>query len=135
MTNKEFYDLMDNLFDSAKEIAKSKGEDYTRGNTQDALINFKEAAKEGDIDPKTVWFIYARKHWVAINNYVKTNGQSESEPISERIKDLINYLVLLQGLIVDKESLNHQVKKYPLTSAEAFKLQEVIENVDVKTDF
>jgi len=34
----------------------------------------------------------------AITNYVRTKGQSESEPISERIKDLINYLVLLQGL-------------------------------------
>jgi hypothetical protein len=102
MTNSEFYTLMDRLFQDAKAIAKSKGEDYTRG-SEDALANFKEAAKESNLDPKQVWYIYARKHWVAINNYIKTNGQSESEPISERIKDLVNYLVLLHGLIVEKE--------------------------------
>ncbi len=44
------------------------------------------------------------KHYQAITNYVRTKGQNESEPISERIKDLINYLVLLQGLIKENET-------------------------------
>jgi hypothetical protein len=45
------------------------------------------------------------KHYQAITNYVKTNGQSESEPISERIKDAINYLVLMQAIVVEKETM------------------------------
>ncbi len=100
MTNKELYELMDSIFSKAKEIAKAKGVDYTKNNI-DALFNFKEGGREMDIDPKKVAYIFMKKHWAAIVSYIKTNGQSESEPISERIKDLINYLVLLQALIVE----------------------------------
>jgi hypothetical protein len=101
MTNKEFYDLMENTFNSAKLIAKAKGEDYTKGSA-DALFNFKEAGKAIDLDPKKALYIFMNKHYNAIVNYIKTNGQSESEPIDERIKDMINYLVLLRGLIIEE---------------------------------
>jgi hypothetical protein len=104
MTNLEFYSLMDRLFQDAKAIAKSKGEDYTRG-SEDALANFKEGGKDIDIDPIKVCWIFMNKHYQAITNYVKTNGQSESEPISERIKDAINYLVLMQALITEKQQV------------------------------
>jgi hypothetical protein len=100
MTNKEFYDLMQTVFDSCQKIAKSKGEDYTKGSL-DALANFKEGGIDVGIDPMKVCWIFMNKHYQAITNYVKTGGQSESEPINERIKDMINYLVLLQGLITE----------------------------------
>jgi hypothetical protein len=104
MTNSEFYTLMDRMFNDARNIAKVKGNDYTKG-SNDALANFKEGGKDIDIDPIKVCWIFMNKHYQAITNYVKTNGQSESEPISERIKDLINYLVLMQAIVVEKETM------------------------------
>lgn len=98
MTNKDFYELMQSVFEKCAAISKAKGHDYTKGSS-DALANFKEAGKDIGVGPIPVCWIFMNKHYQAITNYVKSNGQSESEPISERIKDLINYLVLLQALI------------------------------------
>ena len=69
---------------------------------EDVLINFKEGGTDlGVSDIKTLG-IYMKKHVDAIFNYIKTEGQSESEPIEMRIVDCINYLVFLQALIKDK---------------------------------
>lgn len=103
MTNKEFSELMDSIFVDCAKISKAKGADYTKG-SEDALANFKEAGKGVEVHPMDVCWIFMNKHYQAITNYVKTKGQSESEPVSERIKDLINYLVLLQGLIKENET-------------------------------
>jgi len=105
MTNDRFYKLMAETFDSALKIAKSKGQDYTVGNP-DALWNFKEAGRDIELSPEKALYIGMNKHYKAIVNYIKTGGQSESEPIDERIKDCINYLVLLRGLIVEKRESN-----------------------------
>jgi hypothetical protein len=101
MTNKDFYNLMDAVFESAKNIAKVKGEDYTKGSL-DALANFKEGGEDIGVPPEKVCWIFMNKHYQAITNYIKTGGQSESEPIAERLKDLINYCVLMQGIINEK---------------------------------
>lgn len=100
MTNKEFSDLMQSMFEDCAKISKAKGADYTVG-SNDALANFKEGGKDIDLDPIKVCWIFMNKHYQAITNYVKTQGQSESEPISERVKDMINYLVLFYGLVIE----------------------------------
>ncbi len=61
MSTEDFYKLMDDTFNKAREIAKSKGRDYTRENI-DALFNFKEGGREMDIDPKKVAYIFMKKH-------------------------------------------------------------------------
>jgi hypothetical protein len=101
MTNKELYNLMEQVFNDCKSIAELKGHDYTKG-SEDALANFKEVGKAIDVDPLDVAFIFMNKHYQAITNYIRTKGQSESEPIDMRIKDMINYLILLQALINEK---------------------------------
>ena len=100
MTNSQFYSHMETIFNDAKAIAKSKGEDYTKGDL-DALANFKIGGKNIGVSPDKVCWIFMNKHYAAITNYIKTGGQSESEPIDLRIKDMINYLVLLSALIVE----------------------------------
>ncbi len=105
MSNKELYDLMSKTFDEAKMIAKSKGEDYTKGSL-DALANFKEGGEDVSIEAKKVCWIFMNKHYQAITNYVKTGGKSESEPFEMRIKDMINYLVLLLALDVEQKAEN-----------------------------
>jgi hypothetical protein len=119
MTNKDFHSLMEKTFESCKAISAAKGKDYTKG-SEDALANFKEAGKDIGVDAIEVCWIFMNKHYQAITNYVKSKGQSESEPIAERIKDLINYLVLLQGIIeeptVSEQITNLQYNEKPDTN-------------------
>ena len=43
--------------------------------------------------------VYLYKHFSAVMNFVKSGGQSESEPIEERLVDVINYCLLLGKLV------------------------------------
>jgi hypothetical protein len=132
MTNKDFYSLMDITFKQCLELAHKKGADYTKG-SPDALANFKEGGKEMGIDPKKVAYIFMKKHWAAIVNYIRTGGQSESEPIFGSIDDLINYLVLVKGLIKEEQDMRDSASVGPSPSNEKLvaggpKVQEQDEN-------
>ncbi len=107
MTTEEFTRLLGKLTAEEDDLLARKGRDYTRG-SPDRLANFKQkgaelASKPSDIPFETlkVWYVYASKHWDAIVAFIKLEGQSESEPIRERVKDMRNYLALFLGLISD----------------------------------
>lgn len=103
MTRIEFVKMRQKLLNEADFITKTKGEDYTKGD-EDVLTNFKEGRVFGLTSFQTCG-LFTKKHIDAIYNYIKSEGQSESEPIRERIKDAINYLILLNGLIEEHKGL------------------------------
>lgn len=89
------------LLADALEIQEKKNADYsTRGNP---LAGFTQPAEEIDIHPLKVWYIYARKHWGAIKRFVST-GRVESEPIRDRLIDLINYATILNDMLQKEDS-------------------------------
>jgi len=84
-----------------------KGKDYTLGNNDiDRLYNFRKVGGFIGLDMAKVWSVYFSKHIFAILNFVKTDGQSESEPIEERIKDAVVYLLLF--LKITREMKNEE---------------------------
>lgn len=133
MNTKEFNELRDGIFSRCIELTQKKGEDYTKGNN-DVLINFKEGEFLG-ISPEKTLAVYMKKHIDAIFNHIKTGGQSESEPISERITDAINYLIFLQALIVDKTgTIPENFLKF-MNNEESLSLPKIIdESEDIGTD-
>ena len=66
-----------------------------------AFHNFERAAASAGLSRLQVWAVFADKHWGAITSYVRT-GRVEPEAIRDRIADLINYLHLLHGMIVEE---------------------------------
>lgn len=98
MTAQEFDKVVNDQFDASRDIMKSKGSDYT--DNLDRLSNFKIVGELVGVDPRVVWAVYSAKHFIAIANYCG-RGKTESEPIDGRISDLINYLLLLKGLVVE----------------------------------
>jgi len=97
--------IADKLFEESFKLLKSKNKDYSTND--DALNGFKLAAKDAGITTYQAWLIYARKHWGAIANFCKNGGQVESEPIRERLKDMINYCALLEAIIEDADSIKN----------------------------
>lgn len=101
MKHNHLEELATELLVEAKNIRFGKGRDYTR-NSDDVLDNFKRTAKRIGLTPQKALLVYMSKHTDAIETYIKTNGQSESEPIKYRIIDHINYLIFLWALISEE---------------------------------
>lgn len=102
MNNYEYQKCVEELTDDRKEVSKGKRADYTKG-SENVLQNFYDQAEFIGVTPIQSLAVHLQKQTSAVFNYIKTHGQSESEPIIKRIGDSINYLELLWGLINDIE--------------------------------
>ena len=110
MNAEEFDKLTDAFLADLRGLQKTKGAEYC-GSTDDRFGNFKRGADAIGLTPETVLWIYLSKHIDSLATYVKqlTDGSSLrdiesklSEPIEGRIKDAINYLLLLAGLTAER---------------------------------
>ena len=101
MTGEQLEQIIDATIESIRKLRQTKGRDYAH--EADPLANFKRHAANLDLTAEQIWAVYASKHWDAIMAYCK-RGQVESEPIDGRIDDALTYLLLLKGLIADRES-------------------------------
>jgi hypothetical protein len=95
MTHKEFRDLMKLVFDECLEVQNRKGRDYA--GTGDALKVFKEQAADMRISPLQSWGVLSSKGWNAIKTFAATQ-EPGSEPLIQRVCDIINYSVFLLAL-------------------------------------
>lgn len=99
----------DEIIAECKSIFLAKGKDYTEVfdvrevEKGDRLGNFKVVAGYLGIEPIDVWASYFMKHIFAILSYARTLTE-ESEPIEQRLNDVINYCVLGRMLIEEMKS-------------------------------
>lgn len=105
MTSQDFQELRERAAMRRDMVMKPKGVDYQTGDG-DRLGNFKATALRLGLDPLQVWAVYFSKHLDALFSFVREQ-KLESEPITGRIDDCVNYLELLEGLLVDLEKLSH----------------------------
>jgi len=101
MDRKTLEAVIGDLLSEAQEVRTSKGRDYTKG-LEDVFTNFKGSSASFGMRPEQILGIFMDKHVSAVYAYIKSGGQSESEPIKMRIIDCINYLCLLHGMILEK---------------------------------
>jgi hypothetical protein len=104
MTLEQFDALTEQLHKERKLIIQAKRPEYTEGNA-DVLANFKLVARELNITPIQVWYVYFRKHVASISQFAARPNMQLSEPPKSRICDAINYLELLFALIEENENL------------------------------
>ena len=99
MKEKDFYKLVDDRYAKCMEIMKSKGTAYS--GLDDKLGNFKRVAKNLAMTPEQVWYVYFAKHVDALSAFLR-GEYLDSEPIQGRIMDLINYLFLLNAILIEQ---------------------------------
>ena len=102
MKVKDFFKWSDKMQKEENRLMKVKGEEYTVSD-QDKFKNFKSIGERMNLDAEQVCLIYLLKHMDSIRNYVLTGSEVSEHPITGRIQDARNYLLLLGGIIYEKQ--------------------------------
>ena len=79
------------------EVYGPKNRDYSGDET-----SFNRAARVVGVTPNQAWGVHFEKHIAAVWQFVR-EGQVESEPIQSRLHDVINYAILLLGLLEENK--------------------------------
>lgn len=102
MTLSDFNKLQEKILKECQEIMDQKGLAYS--GKDDKLGNFKRGASLSGSTMEKVWFVYFTKHFDSLASFIR-NEYLDSEPIKGRIKDMINYLLLLCGILKEQGRL------------------------------
>ena len=101
MTQEQFNEAYDTLYNHAMSIREAKQPEYTL-ESADILNNFKESAKRTGVTPLQVWSIFFDKQLSSIQAHIKNPDLKPAEPLSSRFADLYNYLLLGYCLFQEK---------------------------------
>lgn len=108
MKTQEFEDIiLKNRLYLIEKVLGEKADEYARG---DRLSNFKKAGKLLDCTPETALFSIASKHIIALSDFCNDLEKGCCQPIErwvEKIGDIINYMILLEALVVERHQINH----------------------------
>ena len=105
MTQSEFREVLNNTFEKSSNVLDSKRAEYTP--EADRLANFKTSAALQNVDPITALGGMLAKHTVSVHDYISREEKGEEftlEQWDEKIIDVINYMILLRALIIERES-------------------------------
>lgn len=100
-----FNALVESRLEKVKSILLKKAEEYATDD--DRFHNFKVAARAGveETSPEDALWGMALKHHVSVMDMIrdsKSGKASSASMINEKIGDLINYLILLEGLLIER---------------------------------
>lgn len=99
-THQQYNALLDEVIGEIRKLSKLKGGEYA--GDFDRLANFRRNAVGLHLSMEQIWGVYAAKHWDAINQYLRDIAtgvtRPRMEPITEKAKDLIVYLILFLAI-------------------------------------
>lgn len=97
MTKEDFLKLVvDPRLNRTKKLLLSKSKEYAP--SDNVFHNFNKGATMDGISPEQCLWDYMRKHLVSIHDMIKYPQTMTREKMSEKIGDLMCYLLLLEGL-------------------------------------
>jgi hypothetical protein len=111
MTPERFNQIFVEQVDECRKTLVVKSVEYSRDG--DRLWNFKEAAKVDDeIPERSLWGMY-KKHLISVKDIIRDIERSGKLPsvasLEEKIKDSINYHILLKALIMERMETSQTV--------------------------
>ena len=99
MNSQEFKEILNERLKKIKSTIKSKGQEYA---TEDRLYNFKRAAKILETSPEEALAGMFVKHLVSVLDLIEGTLTPTKHLINEKIGDTINYLILLEAMLLEK---------------------------------
>ena len=104
MDSTRFDWLVNNQCERIKNSLLVKGEEYRAGD-KDVFHNFKVAASRRNVTPERALDGFLLKHEVSVGDIINNLDKGilpDKEMLSEKIKDIINYYILLENLILER---------------------------------
>lgn len=104
MTDADFQKVVLDVVRSIDAVLHHKAKEYARG---DRLSNFKKAAAAMSCTPEKACAAFWMKHVISINDLVNDLEAGKVVPMAmweEKIGDAINYMVLLKGLVTERNA-------------------------------
>jgi len=88
----------------AEHLFAMKNAEY--GDSGDILANFRRLADQQGVPMSTAWFFLAGKHIDTISQYIRdvreNKARARTQPVSERIDDLVVYSLLLLAIVAEE---------------------------------
>ena len=104
MNSTRFDWLVNSQCERIKKSLLIKGEEYRAGD-KDVFHNFKIAANRRSITPERALDGMLLKHEVSIGDIINNLDKGllpDKAILSEKIKDIVNYYILLENLIIER---------------------------------
>ena len=99
MTTPEFNKIVESQLDRIKNVLVKKQAEYNLDT--DRLSVFKHGAGISEETPEQVLYGFMLKHIISVTDMINSKGNYTEELWNEKITDICNYLILLQGLLRD----------------------------------
>lgn len=94
--------ILEKRIEKIKTVLGNKAKEYS--SYKDRLHNFKVAARIQNTTPEKAAFGMALKHLVSVMDIIENTPKKPSkEMVDEKIGDLINYLVLIEALLLEDQ--------------------------------
>lgn len=97
MDSQTFQTIVEQRLLRIEKVLGAKAGEYAMGG--DRLHNFKAAAKLTETTPRKALWGIAAKHLVSVSDLVNGELANTDAMATEKIGDLINYLILLEALL------------------------------------
>lgn len=104
MNTPEFNKIVEAQLERIQNVLIKKASEYNLDN--DRLSVFKHGAGISEETPEQVLYGFMLKHIISITDMINSKGTYSEELWNEKITDICNYLILLQGLLRDTGRMN-----------------------------
>ena len=109
--NAETFDaFLEETLDRTREVLRSKGHEYAHDPDESRFHNFEVTAQFLDCSEERALWGFMAKHLTSVNDMIKTSKDNQYvvyplEQWDEKIGDVINYMILLRGIVHHRASL------------------------------
>jgi hypothetical protein len=138
MTREDFSNRVEKRIDLVRQTLLTKHKEYAADDN--VFRNFDEAAGGLSLHSTSaeVLWSYMTKHLVSIKDIVSDNAPVTNEVVSEKIGDVINYLILLEAMLNEKGERHCKLKeayaKYKLNNKSVDRLSMWTSDYTKNTD-
>jgi len=111
MTREDFSRRVEKRIDLVRQTLLTKHKEYAKDDN--VFRNFDDAAGGFSLHSTSaeVLWSYMTKHLVSIKDIVADNTPVTNELVSEKIGDVINYLILLEAMLNEKGERHYKLKE------------------------